>query len=92
MSTFIRIASWVAIMALGVGVASVGLWVLVQAVTEMLKHYEEVEQLRADKRDQALDAWAQTFNEEHARRIVAEQRAKQERQLREQIAKEAAHD
>ena len=89
MSAFVRVASWIAIMALGIGIASTAIWLLLQEAKEVIKHYEKLEQMKAEKSDAALDAWAQTFKEEHARRIVAEQKAEQERNMRKQIAKGA---
>ena len=73
----------------GLAMAGLAAWLVLNAVKDVLDRAARVEALKASKAEKALEEWMATFREEHARRIVAEQRAEQERQLREQIAKGA---
>lgn len=85
-----RIAGWaenVLVILVGVAMAGLALWLVLNAVKDVLDRAARVEKLRAKTNDKALNEWMQTYREEHALRIAAEQRAEQEKQLRLQIAK-----
>lgn len=87
-----RLAGWaenILVILLGLAMAGLAAWLVLNAVKDVLDRAARVEALKASKAEKALEEWMATFREEHARRIVAEQRAEQERQLREQIAKGA---
>lgn len=89
-----RIAGWaenVLVVLLGLALAGLAAWLVLQAVKDVLDRAARVEELRAAKEAQALDEWMATFREEHAKRIAAEQKAEQEKNLRQQIAKGAKH-
>ena len=85
-----RIAGWAEnIMAVLMGVALAGLaaWLVLNAVKDVLDRAAPLE-----KRDKALNEWMTAYREEHAKRIAAEQKAKQERSLRLQLAKGENHE
>ncbi len=85
-----KLASWAEnIFAVLIGLALVGLagWLVLQAVKDVLDRAARLEETRAAKAEAALMEWEKTFGDERARRIVAEQRAKQERSMRQQLAK-----
>lgn len=87
-----RIAGWaenMLIVLLGIGVAALAVWLVLQAVKDVLDREARVETLRAQKAEKALEEWMQTFREEHELRIAAEKKAQQERNMRKQIAKGA---
>lgn len=89
-----RLSEWaetVLVILLGIAMAGLAVWLVLNALKEVLERVARVESIKADKAEKALEEWVATFREEHARRIVAEQRAEQERQLREQIAKGASN-
>ena len=82
-----RIAGWaenILVVLLGISLAGLALWLVLNAA--------RVEALRAAKTDKALEEWMRTFREEHELRIAAEQKAAQERKMRQQIAKGAKHE
>lgn len=87
-----RIAGWAEnIMAVLMGVALAGLaaWLVLNAVKDVLDRAARLEKLRLKKSDKALNEWMTAYREEHEKRIAAEQKAKQERSLRLQLAKGA---
>jgi len=93
-STEWRLAGWaetVLVVLLGFAIAGMAAWLVLQAVKDVLDREARVEELRAAKEAKALDEWMATFRDEHAKRIAAEQKAEQEKQLRIQIAKGAQH-
>lgn len=90
-----RIAGWAEnIMAVLMGVALAGLaaWLVLNAVKDVLDRASRLEKLRLKKSDKALNEWMTAYREEHAKRIAAEQKAKQERSLRLQLAKGENHE
>jgi hypothetical protein len=90
-----RLAGWaenILVVLIGLALAGLSLWLALQAVKDVLDRAARVEALKAKKAEKALSEWMETFREEHARRIVAEQKAEQEKQLRQQIAKGAKHE
>lgn len=87
-----RLAGWAEcalVVLLGLALAGLSAWLVLQAVKDVLDRAARVEELKAAKTDKALEEWMETFREEHAKRIAAEQRAEQEKNLRHQIAKGA---
>ena len=89
-----RIAGWaenLLVILIGIALAGLAVFLVLQAVKDVLERAARVEAIKSAKTDKALEEWMQTFREEHARRIVAEQKAAQEKQLRKQIAKGAGH-
>lgn len=87
-----RIAGWAEnILAVMIGLAMAGLaiWLVLQAVKDTLDRYARVEKLRLKKNDKALQEWMEAYREEHKLRIVAEKKAEQERSMRQQLAKGA---
>jgi hypothetical protein len=90
-----RIAGWaenLLVILIGIALAGLAVFLVLQAVKDVLDRAARVEALKAKKAEKALSEWMETFREEHARRIVAEQKAEQEKQLRQQIAKGAKHE
>ena len=89
-----RIASWaenLLVVLIGLAVAGLAAWLVLQAIKDVLDRAARVEAIKAAKSEKALQEWMETFREEHARRIAAEQKAAQEKQMRKQIAKGADH-
>ena len=89
-----RIAGWaenIIVVLIGLALAGLAAWLVLNAVKDVLDREARVEELRANKTDKALEEWMNTFRQEHELRIAAEQKAEQERQLRQQIAKGAKH-
>lgn len=87
-----RLAGWAEnALAVLIGLAMAGLaaWLVLNAVKDVLDRAARLEEARSKKTDKALEEWMETFREEHAKRIVAEQKAAQEKSMREQIAKGA---
>lgn len=85
-----KIAGWaenILVVLIGLAMAGLAAWLVLQAVKDVLERAAKVEELRAAKAEAALVEWEKTFGDERARRIVAEQRAKQERSMRQQLAK-----
>lgn len=89
-----RIAGWaenVLVILIGLALAGLAAWLVLTAIKDVLDRAARVEELRSKKTDKALDEWMATFRQEHELRIAAEQKAEQERKLRQQIAKGAKH-
>jgi hypothetical protein len=87
-----RLAGWaenILVVLIGLAVAGLSLWLVLQAVKDVLDRAARVEALKAAKSDKALAEWMKTFRDEHAKRIAAEQKAAQEKSMRQQIAKGA---
>ena len=85
-----RLAGWaenILVVLIGLAVAGLSLWLVLQAVKDVLDRAARVEALKAAKSDKALAEWMETFRDEHAKRIAAEQKAAQEKSMRQQIAK-----
>ena len=57
------------------------------AIKDVLDRAARLEEARSKKTDKALEEWMETFRDEHAKRILAEQKARQERSMRQQLAK-----
>lgn len=90
-----QLASWaenVLVVCLGIAVASLFVWLVINSIIEAADREIRLEELRREQTTEALDKWMATFREEHMKRVLAERRAKQEKQLREQIAKGAGHE
>lgn len=89
-----RIAGWaenILVVLVGISLAGLAFWVVLAAVKDVLDRAERLEKRRARKTDKALAKWMETYRDEHAKRIAAEQKAEQERSMRQQIAKGAKH-
>ena len=87
-----RLAGWaenILVVLIGLSVAGLSVWLVLNAVKDVLDRAARLEEARSKKTDKALEEWMETFREEHAKRIVAEQKAAQEKSIREQIAKGA---
>lgn len=87
-----RLAGWaenILVVLIGLAVAGLSLWLVLQAVKDVLDRAARVEALKSAKSDKALAEWMETFRDEHAKRIAAEQKAAQEKSMRQQIAKGA---
>lgn len=87
-----RIAGWAEnILAVLVGLALAGLaiWIVANAIKDILDRAARLERMKARKTDKALQEWMRAYREEHELRIQAEQKAEQERSMRKQIAKGA---
>ena len=90
-----RLAGWaenILVVLIGLALAGLSLWLVLQAVKDVLDRAARLEKLRLKKSDKALNEWMTAYREEHEKRIVAEQKAEQEKQLRLQIAKGAKHE
>ena len=89
-----RVAGWaecILVVLIGLALAGLAAWLVLNAIKDVLDREARVEELRSKKADKALDEWIETFRVEHEKRIAAEQKAEQERKLRQQIAKGANH-
>lgn len=87
-----RIAGWaenILVVMIGLAMAGLAIWLVLQAVKDTLDRYARVEKLRLKKNDKALQEWMEAYREEHKLRIVAEKKAEQERSMRQQLAKGA---
>lgn len=87
-----RIAGWaenIMVVLIGMAIAGLAIWLVLNAVKDVLDRAARLEKLRLKKSDKALNEWMTAYREEHAKRIAAEQKAKQERSLRLQLAKGA---
>lgn len=87
-----RIAGWAEnILAVLIGMSLTGLaiWLVLNAIKDVLDRAARVEKLRIKKNDKALQEWMEAYREEHKLRIVAEKKAEQERSMRQQLAKGA---
>ena len=85
-----KLAGWaenVLVILLGIARAGLAAWLVLSAVKDVLDRVARVEELRMAKAEKAIEEWEKTFGDERARRIVAEQRAKQDRSMRQQLAK-----
>lgn len=89
-----RIAGWaenILVVLLGLAMAGLAIWLVLNAIKDVLDRAARVEKLRIKKNDKALQEWMEAYREEHKLRIAAEQKAEQERSMRKQIAKGAEH-
>lgn len=89
-----RIAGWaenVLVVMLGIAMAGLAAWLVLNALKDVLERAAKVEALKAKRNSKVADEWMAAYRDEHARRIAAEQKAEQEKQLRKQIAKGADH-
>ena len=89
-----RIAGWaenILVVMIGLALSGLAVWLVLNAVKDVLERAARVEKLRAKKNDKALQEWMEAYRDEHAKRIAAEQKAEQERSMRKQIAKGAEH-
>lgn len=89
-----RLAGWAEnclVVLLGIALAGLAGWLVLNAVKDVLDRAAKVERIKAKRDNKVAQEWMAAYRDEHARRIVAEQRAEQERQLREQIAKGASN-
>ena len=87
-----RLAGWVEdtlAVLLGLALAGLAAWLVLNAIKDVLDRAARLEEARSKKTDKALEEWMETFRDEHAKRIAAEQKAQQERSMRQQIAKGA---
>lgn len=85
-----RLAGWAEntlAVLIGLALAGLSLWLVLQAVKDVLDRAARVEARKAAKSDKGLAEWMETFIDEHAKRIAAEQKAAQEKSMRQQIAK-----
>ena len=88
-----RIAGWAEnIMAVLTGVDADRAFFQPHRPEDVLDRAARLEKLRLKKSDKALNEWMTAYREEHAKRIAAEQKAKQERSLRLQLAKGENHE
>lgn len=90
-----RIAGWaesILVVLLGLAMAGLAFWLVANALKDVIDRATKLEKMKAKKTDKALSEWMEAYRDEHARRIAAEQKAEQERSLRLQIAKGAAHE
>jgi hypothetical protein len=89
-----RIAGWaenILVVLIGLAMAGLAIWLVLNAVKDVLDRAARVEKLRLKKNDKALSEWMEAYRDEHAKRIAAEQKAEQERALRLQLAKGVKH-
>lgn len=87
-----RLAGWAEntlVVLLGLALAGLAAWLVLNAIKDVLDRAARLEEARAKKADKALEEWMETFGDEHAKRIAAEQKAQQERSMRKQLAKGA---
>ena len=87
-----RIAGWaesILVVLLGLAMAGLAAWLVLTAVKDVLDRETKLEKMRAKKTDKALTEWMEAYRDEHAKRIAAEQKAEQERSMRQQLAKGA---
>ena len=70
-----RLAGWaecILVVLLGLALAGLSAWLVLQAVKDVLDRAARVEEQKAAKTEKALEEWMETFREEHAKRIAAE--------------------
>lgn len=87
-----RLAGWAEntlVVLLGLALTGLAAWLVLNAIKDVLDRAARLEEAKARKTDKALEEWMETFRDEHAKRIAAEQKAQQERSMRQQIAKGA---
>lgn len=85
-----RLAGWAEnalVVLLGLALAGLAAWLVLNAIKDVLDRAARLEEARSKKTDKALEEWMETFRDEHAKRILAEQKARQERSMRQQLAK-----
>lgn len=89
-----RLAGWaenILVVMVGLALAGLSLWLVMNAIKDVLDRAAKLERMKARKSDKALNEWMEAYRDEHAKRIAAEQKAEQERNLRKQIAKGASN-
>lgn len=89
-----RLAGWaenILVVMIGLALAGLSFWLVLNAFKDVLERAAKLEKMRAKKTDKALSEWMEAYRDEHAKRIAAEQKAEQERNLRKQIAKGASN-
>ena len=87
-----KIAGWaenILVVLLGIALAGLAAWLVLNALKDVLERAAKVEALKAKRDSKVANEWMAAYRDEHARRIAAEQKAEQEKQLRIQIAKGA---
>lgn len=89
-----RLAGWaenILVVMIGLALAGLSFWLVLNAFKDVLERATKLEKMRAKKTDKAMQEWMEAYRDEHAKRIAAEQKAEQERNLRKQIAKGASN-
>lgn len=89
-----RLAGWaenILVVMIGLALAGLSFWLVLNAFKDVLERATKLEKMRAKKTDKALSEWMEAYRDEHAKRIAAEQKAEQERSMRQQLAKGAEH-
>ena len=87
-----RLAGWaenILVVMIGLALAGLSFWLVLNAFKDVLERAAKLEKMRAKKTDKALSEWMEAYRDEHAKRIAAEQKAEQERSMRQQLAKGA---
>ena len=87
-----KIAGWaenILVVMIGLALAGLSFWLVLNAFKDVLERATKLEKMRAKKTDKALTEWMEAYRDEHAKRIAAEQKAEQERSMRQQLAKGA---
>lgn len=87
-----RIAGWaenILVVMIGLALAGLSFWLVLNAMKDVIERATKLEKMRAKKTDKALSEWMEAYRDEHAKRIAAEQKAEQERSMRQQLAKGA---
>ena len=87
-----RLAGWAEnflVVMIGLALAGLSFWLVLNAFKDVLERATKLEKMRAKKTDKALSEWMEAYRDEHAKRIAAEQKAEQERSMRQQLAKGA---
>lgn len=87
-----RLAGWVEnilVVMIGLALAGLSFWLVLNAMKDVIERATKLEKMRAKKTDKALSEWMEAYRDEHAKRIAAEQKAEQERSMRQQLAKGA---
>ena len=87
-----RLAGWaenILVVMIGLALAGLSFWLVLNAFKDVLERATKLEKMRAKKTDKALSEWMEAYRDEHAKRIAAEQKAEQERSMRQQLAKGA---
>lgn len=85
-----RLAGWaenILVVMIGLALAGLSFWLVLNAFKDVLERATKLEKMRAKKTDKALSEWMEAYRDEHAKRIAAEQKAEQERSMRQQLAK-----
>ena len=73
-----KIAGWAEntlVVLLGLALAGLAAWLVLNAIKDVLDRAARLEEARSKKADKALEEWMETFRDEHAKRIAAEQKA-----------------